>query len=166
MKNIEVRHLLKAIALGMKPRAAAKVVVDHYRFHGGNWNPNNHAKIDYDLIEGLLKALVTSQDPTVLFHTEEEWTYGGDKEDGRRPDVTAIRYKKSRDSKFSLPYHPNPESYDLPWYDTKKDAKKDAELLNKLVSELFGMEEEHERRMKLLAKGRKKDVRILADSLA
>lgn len=162
-KKTEVRHLLKAMTLGMKAEEASRFVVEKYEFHGGDWNTNNKAKLDQEFVEGLLTALLKSKDPGVLFYTAPEWTYAGEREDGEPSDVTAIRYRKGKDSSFSLPYHPaDPEALDLPWYDDEGDAENDAELLNRLVSDLFGMEDQHERRMELLGKSRRKDVLKMA----
>ena len=164
--KIEVRHILKAMTLGMKASEAKKYILEGYGFagfHGGDWNTNNKAKIDGAFVEGLLAALLKGRDPTLLFYTEPEWTYAGDREDGEPADVTAIRYRCDKEGGFELPYYPKDDSLDLPWYDNKHNADNDAGLLNLLVSDLLGLEEQHERRSELLKKSRKKEVRRMLE---
>jgi hypothetical protein len=150
-----MNNLKKRILLGGKSEAKkiAKEVLKEMNFYGGDWNPNNKIKIEEPLIEAFLLELAKSNNPAIVFRTEEAWTYGGDKEEGEPSDVTAISWRGSPGhKKFSLPDPKDGDSCDvLPWYESSMEADNDAKLLNVLVSYFFGLDNKgHKARMKLL----------------
>lgn len=125
----------------------AKEIVDEMGFYGGDWNPNNKLKIQRPLMETILRELLRADNPALLFHTLEAWTYAIDQEEGEPSDVTAIAWK----GRFSLPRPEDGDSYDvLPWYESSAEAKHDAELLNRTVSRFFGID--HKTRMGMVRK--------------